>query len=333
MVKTKIFILFVLTCFFAELHSQDPLFSQFYSNPLELNPALAGVSGGTRVGLNYRNQWSNLNAQYVTYAIGADHFFADYNSGVGVSLLIDNAALGIIRTINAELTYAYELKTLWDNKVRLGFQAGIISANLDYDKLIFYDAIDPEFGPISPGGIPYPTGEIPPDFTKVTRIDAGAGILYLSKKFYAGLSLKHLARPDISFYNPVNTKRGLPIRTVLHAGYQIDIADAAYGKKSALSIIPNILIARQANTGQVVVGSLVQFSVLNAGVYYRHAFKNPDAIIGTIGFEFDNFKAGYSYDATISKLSFSTGGTHEIFISASFNQEPESKYDCRKIFR
>ncbi len=314
------------------VQAQDPVYSQFYSNPLELNPALAGVSGGTRIGLNYRNQWPNLNANYTTYAISADHYFTNFNSGLGAALSYDNSAYGIIRTINAEIAYAYQLQTRNDAKIRLGFQAGIISASLDWDKLIFYDAIDPEFGPISPGGTPYPTDEIPPDYTHVTRIDASVGGLYIDNRFYAGLSLKHLARPDITFYKPTNTKKGLPIRTIFHAGYEFPIETNAY-RRNEVSIVPNILVAKQGITGQINAGVLVNISTINAGLYYRHAFHNPDAVIVSIGMDYQNIRAGYSYDATISKLGFSTGGTHEVFLSVVFQQEPETKYDCRKIFR
>ena len=37
--------------------SQDPAFSQFYANPLFMNPAMAGVEGPAKFSLGYRNQW------------------------------------------------------------------------------------------------------------------------------------------------------------------------------------------------------------------------------------------------------------------------------------
>ena len=41
--------------------AQDAYFTQFYANPLELNPALTGAVEGTyRVSLSYRDQWSGL---------------------------------------------------------------------------------------------------------------------------------------------------------------------------------------------------------------------------------------------------------------------------------
>ena len=42
--RFAVFLLFALLFFMGELFAQDPEFSQFYANPLYLNPALAGVT-------------------------------------------------------------------------------------------------------------------------------------------------------------------------------------------------------------------------------------------------------------------------------------------------
>ena len=52
--------------------SQDPTFTQFYSNPVYLNPALAGSSGCPRIALNYRTEWPGLSGNYVTYSAAFD---------------------------------------------------------------------------------------------------------------------------------------------------------------------------------------------------------------------------------------------------------------------
>ncbi|MFQ3327045.1 MAG: hypothetical protein ACI8YC_001686, partial [Salibacteraceae bacterium] len=56
-------------------YSQDPIYSQFYSNPLYLNPALAGVERCPRFVMNYRNQWPGISSgggNYVTYSASYD---------------------------------------------------------------------------------------------------------------------------------------------------------------------------------------------------------------------------------------------------------------------
>jgi len=327
------FILTLLTSVAA--YGQDPVFSQFYAHPLELNPALAGNSGGTRIGLNYRNQWNGLSSDYKTYAVSADQYLFGYNSGIGISLMADEAGQGIYRTINGEFSYSYQIEMKNDTKIKMGVQLGFNSVALDYDKLLFIDQIDPINGATSPGGLPYPTNEAPPEFTNRTLLDLGFGAVINNENFYAGLAMKHLNRPDLNFYTTEsNTKRGLPIRLTAMAGYRIPIGIQSYGRKSNYAILPNILFVKQSSLGQVNLGAILEMKSFNAGLYYRNGFKNPDAIIVSAGFDTGQFKFGYSYDATVSGLGFNTGGTHELSLSVVFYQDNGSKYsDCTKIFR
>ncbi|MCG8577246.1 MAG: type IX secretion system membrane protein PorP/SprF, partial [Flavobacteriales bacterium] len=46
--------------------SQDPEFTQFYANPIYLNPAFAGSHGCPRLNLNHRNQWPSISGAFVT---------------------------------------------------------------------------------------------------------------------------------------------------------------------------------------------------------------------------------------------------------------------------
>ena len=64
----KIVFLFVLNLVFIDVLGQDPTFTQFYANPVYLNPALAGSTGCPRVSMNYRNEWPQLTGNYVTYS-------------------------------------------------------------------------------------------------------------------------------------------------------------------------------------------------------------------------------------------------------------------------
>ena len=318
--------------------AQDPVFSQFYAHPLELNPALAGTSGGTRIGMNYRTQYNGISSNYKTYAISADQYLFNYNSGIGISLMADEAGEGIYRTLNGELSYSYQVELRNETKIKFGVQAGFINVSLDFDKLLLGDQINPIHGPISPGGLPYPTKEALPDFNNRTLFDLGFGAVINNENFYAGLGLKHLNRPDLNFYaSESNTKRGLPIRMTAMAGYRIPIGNVRYGRKSDLAILPNILFVKQTDLGQLNLGALVEVKTFNFGLYYRNALFgsfNPDAVIAVLGFSSGQFKFGYSFDATVSKLGLKAGGAHELSISVLFFQDNGSKYsDCTKIFR
>src|SRR5690348_681523 len=59
--------------------AQDPQFSQFYAAPLYLNPAFAGSTNQARAGINYRNQWPAIDANFTTMSFFADYFIEDKN--------------------------------------------------------------------------------------------------------------------------------------------------------------------------------------------------------------------------------------------------------------
>src|ERR1700761_772165 len=86
-------ILVLATCLF-NLKAQDPQFTQFYANPLYLNPAFAGTARCPRIAMNYRNQWPNLGqgASYVTYSASYDMHVNALAGGIGVLVTTDNQA-------------------------------------------------------------------------------------------------------------------------------------------------------------------------------------------------------------------------------------------------
>ena len=74
--------------------AQDPTFTQFYSNPIYLNPAFAGSHGCPRFALNYRNECPNLSGNYVTYSAAYDQFFKNLSGGIGIIMTHDEQGQG-----------------------------------------------------------------------------------------------------------------------------------------------------------------------------------------------------------------------------------------------
>ena len=63
----SIILVVVFAAISLNVKAQDPAFSQFYANPLYLNPAFAGSDICPRASLNFRDQWPGIGKTYVTY--------------------------------------------------------------------------------------------------------------------------------------------------------------------------------------------------------------------------------------------------------------------------
>ena len=278
--------------------AQDPTFTQFYANPLYLNPAFAGSHGCPRFALNYRNEWPQLSGNYVTYSASYDQFFKNISGGFGVLATHDQQGQGTIKTSMLGLIYSYHLQLGRKWKMMFGARASWFQKSLDWDKLTFGDMIDPRRGFI------YSTGDVPRGGSR-GFFDASAGMLVFNKHFFAGAAWHHMNRPNESM---IIGDSPLPWRFTGHAGAEIQL-----GKKSkysnGTSIMPNVIYQYQNGFQELSVGTYVKYGSFNVGAWYR----NRDAFILTIGINTGKFKLGYSYDVTVSKLNNGvSGGSHEI---------------------
>ncbi|MEL6864102.1 MAG: PorP/SprF family type IX secretion system membrane protein, partial [Bacteroidota bacterium] len=256
------------------LHAQDPLYSQFYAAPLQLNPALAGNTVGPHIAINYRNQWPSIPNAYSTYSIAYSQFVPTLNSGFGLMLLSDDAGDGLLKTNRASAFFSYRVQVNRDFSLKLGTEASVVQARINWDRFLFLDQIDAELGPVSPGGMPFPTEEVRPESLTNTYLDLSAGILAYSRRFYGGISIKHLNTPNESFLQiNENLNTGLPLRLTMHAGAEIELIRGNKSWSGAF-LSPNIMFVRQGPFGQLNLGSAVSFGFVYGGVWYRHALGN-----------------------------------------------------------
>ena len=318
-----------------KLAAQDPVYTQFYNAPNQLNPAFTGNTYGAKFAVNYRNQWPLIPYAYNTYSISYDQYFKRFRSGIGVYALSDNAGNGIYTTNKLSIQYAYRIRVLDNTYLKIGIEGSGVQARLDWDKLIFSDQLDAQYGHTSPGGTPYPSKETPPDKTSVFYADISTGFLLYGPKFYTGFSLKHINTPEQNVINENNNIfSGLPIRYTVQVGTELSLRD--YNISSFKSFFsPSVLFVSQGDFRQLSVGGFLSLEEIYGGMWFRHTFGNPDALMFAVGLRKDRFKIGYSFDYTVSGIGIDSGGSHEIgmmFVLKAPNRE--SKYnDCFEIFR
>ncbi|MCT4644238.1 MAG: PorP/SprF family type IX secretion system membrane protein [Carboxylicivirga sp.] len=321
-------IITILLLFFSLiLKAQDPHFSQFYANPLYLSPSLAGSTNGGRLIMNYRNQWPEVSRAFSTYSVSFDNFFSKFNSGIGFYLIQDRAGSAGLTTTNAAFQYSYNLilSDYWQVIPAVQFAYG--NKAVDFSKAIF-----PDQPPKSGGG----SGSFDRlSNEQVHYIDIASSVFLYSPKYWIGLTVDHLAKPNYTF---MNEDAKAELKYTFFGGMNIwserrrNVAERAFSA--------SFRYQRQDKFNQFDLGVYWHNSPLEIGVWYRglplfnNAEKssavNQDAIIALLAYDLGPVRVGYSYDITIGSLGWSTAGAHELSLIFEFNQRARFKTGGRR---
>lgn len=327
-------IVFLLSFFFlgTALFAQDVQYSQFYANPLYLNPAFSGATGLTRVGANFRNQWPALNQSFVAYTAYLDHFSERYNSGVGVLLTGAKESFTQSQTFDLGLVYSYRLRLGQKSFLNAGAQASLIARDALFDEVILGTQLD-----INSGAIIGQPGDGFEGEARQTQFDLGTGLLFYNEKVWLGISAFHLLTPEIS-YLIVNGNQ-LPVKYSAHGGIRFDLSpgeinDFFNNTDQERSVALAFNYKSQGQFSQLDFGAELFFEPLVLGLWYRgfptkYSLPNNESIIALLGISIESgLELGYSFDFTISQFSQrSTGGAHELSLRYVFSsKDPRKKY-------
>lgn len=316
MIKKIYLILFIFS--FVSIQGQDPLFTQFFSNALQLNPALAGRDLSPRFHTTYRNQWPEINNAFVTYNIEYDQFSDKLHGGVGFQLLHDKTGNGSLNTTAFSTMYSYQaiLNQKWT--INFGLKASFVQKSLDWGNVIWGDQIDPSQGVVNPTQQPQGNNGL--------YIDFSSGFILFSKNLFLGASFDHLNKPNETFFYNItdnNALNKIPIRSSFHGGYKIKVLQNGLFHKE-LFFSPEFVIDLQSNLKRYNFGTYFVDGIFDLGFWYRHTrfldansenFSPQDAFVVVIGIEKNKMRFGYSYDFNISNLTTSSLGSHEISFS------------------
>ena len=323
-----IFILFFLTV--SNSFGQDPHFSQFYANPIYLNPAFAGTINCPRFSINYRDQWPAIKNSFRTISVSYDQHISVLHGGIGAIVTADlQGEGGMFQTYNAAAMYNFRLQAARNFNLQFAMQAGYLRSSLNWDKLRFVSEM-------LEGGVP---GEIPADFyNPKSQFDIALGMVGYTPYLYFGLAVHHLMPLKMSFFKHPTENWGL--KWTGHVGGKITITkkkkhseEPSFGD---ISFYPNVIFISQGGFERMMQGSFhylhegfyFSFYPFTIGTWIRHNFAGLDAFIISCGIEYKFFRIGYSYDFNLTQLE-RTGGAHEVslqfVIPCTLKPSPEKK--------
>ncbi|HEX7691005.1 MAG TPA: PorP/SprF family type IX secretion system membrane protein [Sediminibacterium sp.] len=320
--------------------AQDPHYSQFYSSPLTLNPALTGKFFGTvRASGNYRNQWPAIDNAFTTVTASVDfHILQDKiasNDTWGVGLMgysdrsSGNGSTGAVKFNYASISTAYHkgLDEEGFQQLGAGFQVTYANMLINTSVLNFEDQL-------TPLGFTNVTSEVFNNATlKSSYIDVNAGLLYNGStndrnNFYFGISMYHINRPKQSF---TGADYILNPRTTVHAGGYFPISSNSTLHLSALH-------SMQGGTTETLLGGAIQL-IANpdvekpASFYIGSWVRMKDALIPYLGLEFNDFRFGATYDYNTSSLKTASMNRGGIELSLIYTLRPsqERPINCPKF--
>jgi len=291
----------VLVTFYMGATAQDPAFSQFFANPLYLNPAMAGLEGPTKIYLGYRNQWPSAITPYTTYHASWDQYFDALHGGIGAHVINDRQGGGIINTISVDAIYAYHLKVSHELTITGGFQLSVGHRNRKTDDLVLPSDL---LG--TPGNTLYGYSVLYPDFA------IGFGAFY--KNFYGGIAAHHLMEPNPTQQDNPNSR--LARKYTAHIGAIIPIYEKRFGTE-ALQLSPNLVFFQQDIYQQLNYGLEVLFKGFVGGFWFRQDLLfSFGTLVFSAGYGNGQYRVRYSYDVKLSRpdLHIPTLGSHEISV-------------------
>lgn len=309
--------LFLLIAYSSSLLAQDIHFSQIHASPTILNPAMTGLTNSdVRFTLNTKSQWNTVTKAYKTVAGTADMKLGFLPNGDviggGLMVLSDKAGDLDFKTTVASVGISY-MKSLdkGENYVSFGLSNALVTNSVDYSKIVAFD-LEPSIQAGANDRITY------------WDVSAGIGWFHSFNKDYAfhlGVSVFHLNRPYVSFFDDQSNTEGLFLfrKWTVHG-----TGDLKISKKSVLK--PSFIFKDQGPHKEITIGTFWKYktakdqrqdnptSIYFGGWFRWFAEKNyfgRDAIVAAIRLDYKKTYMTFTFDINISSLSrvsFGAGG-------------------------
>lgn len=260
-------------------YCQDPFSAQFSNSRMLFNPAYTAAKGATTLSVKYKTQWySETTSPYLTGSLVFEESLPCSILDYGVKFTFDEEGDGLFRTMEAGalLVATPSFRRYNTNhNFRIGADISWGIQSVQFDKLIFSDQLDPQFG------INKPTSFIPPNDGKSSiYFNPGLGIVYKGLFNYKSMRTQML---NIGFgiYNIYTLKKGLfsNSRSVLGLSASESMKFTAFieyevipyfNKNSFISIKPMIFYQKQNNIQSAEIGTRIGLSkLLGLGIYFH----------------------------------------------------------------
>lgn len=217
-------------------HAQrEVLYSQYWGNPLTINPAYTGVRGPLTMTAIFRRKFFGVQGMPITQSLGIDGATAGGRLGIGFQALNDRMSAYSNTGVYGSLAYHHTLAN--GAKLSIGGSGGInVLPVFDSGSRLAFNRALPS---------------------------AGIGVHYEDNRFWAGISMPEIIRQPLVLGSG---QTSLPYNRPLyvHAGAKLIVSDD-------LAVLPSVLLAQQRGfpLGADVNAKIWLWQKLGVGVSIR----------------------------------------------------------------
>ncbi|MCD6066321.1 MAG: rane protein [Bacteroidetes bacterium] len=273
---------------------QDPQYTQYMYNTISVNPGYAGSRGALTVGGLHRSQWVGIQGAPTTQTLFIHS--PVFNEKVGLGFSAVNDKIGPINQTFLYGDFAYHLKLVGNLKLGMGIKAGVNMFQPKIATLETAQANDPSF--------------VNTTMRRTVAPNVGGGLYLYSDKFYVGVSspkmLQNKLRTGDSTQSNILEKRHLFL-----------IAGLIIKANESVKIKPTLLV--KATQGAPVSMDATVEALFNDKWSIGVAHRWKESVSGLFGVNItQQFRAGFAYDYTLTKLQKYNSGSFEIMLMYDF---------------
>ena len=290
MTKTRIITALLALVSFTSAHAQqDPQYTNYMYNTININPAYAGSRGALSIFGLHRSQWVGLEGAPTTNSFSVNTPIADSKVGLGVSFV--NDALGVMdeNTLSVDFSYTLDLNNR-GSKLSFGLKGSANLLNVAYSDLNKYNPNDPQI-----------LNDVSNEFTP----NIGAGIYWHTEKSYVGFSVPSFLE-STRYDNYIQSTMQQKMHYYLMGGHVFEI-------NPTLKFKPAFLL--KAVEGAPLQADITGNFLIHDKFTIGGAYRWDAAWSALVGFQVtDGMFIGYSYDSDIKALRNYNNGSHEVFV-------------------
>lgn len=273
---------------------QDPQFSHYMYNTISVNPAYAGSRGVLNITGLHRSQWIGLEGAPTSQTLTLNTPLRNRKMGVGLSVVNDK--IGPLNQTFIYGDYSYTVKLTQKVKLAFGLKAGINWFQPKISSLNTIQNNDPSF--------------VGSTMESVIKPNIGAGIYLHRDDWYIGASSPRLVQNKFNL-------GGSDTTSVLEERHMFFIAGYLWTVNPQLKLKPTAQLKMVQDAPMSIDATLEalirnKFSI-GAGL------RVGDSFYGMLGYQFtDQFRVGFAYDYTTTRLQNVNNGTVEFMLSYDF---------------